>query len=159
VSQEPYVVRKLGLGQLVPIVVFAGWLAFIEILGFDFPAWALVAAGAWILTASVLATERLRIDEKGIRARPAARIPWADVEGVSTRGNALAVKLKPGASLPRGIRGMVDGELTLPARGFELDPARVDRAVRSYSDAGGSLSGMPGSGASSSGISAGGPSG
>jgi hypothetical protein len=54
---------------------------------------------------------------------------------------------------------MVDGELALPARGFELDPARIDGAVRAYSDAGGSFSGMPGSGASSSGVSAGGPSG
>jgi hypothetical protein len=54
---------------------------------------------------------------------------------------------------------MIDGELTLAARGFQLDPARVDQAARAYSEAGGSFSGTPGSGASSSGMSAGGPSG
>ncbi|MET0751654.1 MAG: hypothetical protein ABWZ43_11380, partial [Solirubrobacterales bacterium] len=50
-------------------------------------------------------------------------------------------------------------EVTLPARGIELDQARLDQAVRAYADAGGSFSGTPGRGASSSGNSAGGPSG
>ena len=54
---------------------------------------------------------------------------------------------------------MIDGELSLSTRGAEIDSARLDRALRAYSDAGGSFSGTPGSGASSSGMSAGGPSG
>ena len=92
--------------------------------------------------------------------RPAGRIGWEHIEHVNARDTrTLAVRLKPGAPLPRGIRGMIDGEVTLPARGFELDTARVSQAVRAYSDAGGSFSGRPGNGASSSGMSAGGPSG
>jgi hypothetical protein len=160
VSPEPYVVRKIGLQQLLPIAVFAGWLVLISLAGFEFAPAILAIAGAYILLATVLTVERLRVDEKGIRMRPAGRIPWSDVERVTYRNpHVLSIRLKPGAPLPRGVRGMVDGELTIPARDYELDPARLDRAVRSYSEAGGSLSGMPGSGASSSGMSAGGPSG
>jgi Bacterial PH domain len=159
VSPEPYVVRRIGLPQLIPIAVFAGWLALIGVLGFDFPAWVIVAAGAYILVSVALNTERLRIDEKGIRMRPLIRIPWESVEAASADPQALRVRLRQGAPLPRGVRGAIDGEIALPARGFELDPARVDAAVRAYSDAGGSSSGTPGRGASSSGSSAGGPSG
>ena len=112
------------------------------------------------MVVSALNLERLRVDEKGLRVRPAGRIPWNQIERVTYRGpGAVAVKLKPGSPLPRGVRGMVDGEVTLAARGVELDQARLDQAVRAYADAGGSFSGRPGSGASSSGRSAGGPSG
>jgi hypothetical protein len=160
VTPAPYVVRKVGLQQILPIAVFAGWFALISLAGFDFPPAIVAIAGAYILVATVLTVERLRIDERGIRMRPAGRIPWSDVERVTYRNpHVLSIRLKPGAPLPRGGRRMVDGELTLPARDYELDPARLDRAVRSYSEAGGSFSGMPGSGASSSGMSAGGPSG
>jgi hypothetical protein len=160
VTPEPYVVRKFGLQQILPLVVFGGWIAIIGVLGFDIPPLIVAIAGAYIVVAVVLQIERLRVDERGIRMRPAGRIPWSDVEQVTYRNpHVLSIRLKPGAPLPRGVRGMVDGELTLPARDYELDPARLDRALRSYSEAGGSLSGMPGSGASSSGSSAGGPSG
>jgi hypothetical protein len=92
--------------------------------------------------------------------RPAARIPWEQIDAVSSQGpDTLGVRLKPGAPLPRGIGGMIDGELSLSTRGAEIDGTRLDRALRDYSDAGGSFSGTPGSGASSSGRSAGGPSG
>lgn len=130
-SAEPYVVRRLGLAQLIPIVVFAAWLALLEVLGFDLPAAILAIAGAYILVSTALNLERLRIDEKGVRMRPASRIPWGHFQSATARdGHALSIRLKPGAPLPRGIRGMIDGELTLPARGFELEPARVDQAVR-----------------------------
>jgi hypothetical protein len=118
-----------------------------------------VVVVVYVLVVSVLNLERLRIDEKGIKLRP-ARVPWSQIERVSYKSpHELVLKLKPGSPLPRGVRGMVDGEVTLPARGFELDQARLDQAVRAYAEAGGSFSGSPGSGASSSGISAGGPSG
>ena len=157
---EPYIVRRIGPAQLVPVAVFAAWLVFVNIAGFDFPTWILVAAGAYILVTTAINGERLRIDEKGIRARPVARIPWTSVREVRYLGpHEIGVTLRKGAPLPRGVRGMIDGAITLPVSGVELDPARLDGAVRAYSDAGGSLSGMPGSGASSSGRSAGGPSG
>lgn len=157
---EPYVVRRVGLAQVIPVVVFAGWLALLEVAGFDFPTGILVVAAVSILVSTALSLERLRVDDKGVRMRPAARIGWEHIGDVAVRDpHALAIRLKPGAPLPRGIRGMVDGELTLPARGFELDSTRLAGAVAAYSDAGGSFSGTPGSGASSSGMSAGGPSG
>jgi hypothetical protein len=160
VSADPYVVRKLTSAQIIPLVVFVGWLAFLQIAGFDFPPLFIAIAGVYVLGSTALNLERLRIDEKGIRMRPIARIPWQHIDSVSSRDpHLLSLRLKPGAPVPRGVRGMIDGELTLPARGFELDQARLDQAVRAYSDAGGSFSGMPGSGASSSGMSAGGPSG
>ena len=159
-NSEPYIVRKLTAAQLTPLLVFAGWVAILMLTGFDIPTVFLVGVTAYVVVVSALNLERLRIDEKGLRVRPAGRIPWEHIQSVTYRGpHALAVKLKPGAPLPRGVRGMIDGEVTLPARGFELDQARLDQAVRAYADAGGSFSGSPGNGASSSGISAGGPSG
>jgi hypothetical protein len=160
VYSEPYVVRKPTAAQLTPLLVFAGWVAILLLTGFDMPTVFLVVVTLYVVVVSAVNLERLRIDEKGIRVRPAGRIPWEHVRSVTYRDpHAVAVKLKPGSPLPRGVRGMIDGEVTLPARGFELDPARLDQAVRAYSEAGGSFSGMPGSGASSSGRSAGGPSG
>ena len=127
--------------------------------GYDPPTSFLVVVVVYVLVVSVLNLERLRIDEKGIKLRPAS-VPWKQIERVSYKSpHELVLKLKPGSPLPRGVRGVVDGEVTLPARGFELDQARLDQAVRAYADAGGSFSGSPGSGASSSGNSAGGPSG
>jgi hypothetical protein len=160
VNAEPYVVRKLIWAQLTPLALGVAWSAFLWATDFDFPTAFLVLLGLYLVLEIVLKLERLRVDEKGIRVRPAGRIPWEQVQSVTYRGpHALAVRLKPGSPLPRGVRGMVDGEVTLPARGFELDQARLDQAVRAYSEAGGSFSGMPGSGASSSSMSAGGPSG
>jgi len=160
VSSEPYIVRKLTAAQLTPLLVFAGWVAILVSTGFELPTIFLVVAGVYVLVSTVQNVERLRVDEKGVRMRPTRLIEWELIERVSYRGpHELGVKLKPHAPLPRGVRGMIDGELTLPARGFELDPARLDGAVRAYADAGGSFSGSPGSGASSSGMSAGGPSG
>ena len=159
-SPEPYIVRKLGRAQMVPLLVFVVWVAILMLTGFDIPTVFLVVVTIYVVVASVLNLERLRVDEKGLRVRPAGRIPWNQIERVTYRGpHAVAVKLKPGSPLPRGVRGMVDGEVTLPARGIELDQGRLDQAVRAYADAGGSFSGRPGSGASSSGMSAGGPSG
>ena len=156
----PYVVRRLALGQVIPIVVFGGWMALLELSGFAFPAGILVVTAVFVLVSTALNLERLRVDEKGVRMRPAGRIGWEHIDHVAMRDpHTLAIRLRPGAPLPRGIRGMVDGELSLPARGFELDAARLARAVAAYSDAGGSLSGIPGNGASPSGRSAGGPSG
>jgi hypothetical protein len=160
VSPEPYIVRKLGRREVIGLLVLPAWLGILHLLDLDVPRGFLVAVVVYILALTVLNLERLRVDEKGLRVRPAGRIPWNQIERVTYRGpNAVAVKLKPGSPLPRGVRGMVDGEVTLPARGIELDQARLDDAVRAYSDAGGSFSGSPGSGASSSGMSAGGPSG
>ena len=159
-TPEPYVLRKLGPAQLSPLVVLAVWLAFVEIAGFDFPRLIIAGAAAYTLFHILTGTERLRVDAEGVRVRPAARIPWEQIDAVSQHGpDALGLRLKPGAPLPRGIRGMIDGELVLSTRGAEIDRARLDRAVAAYSDAGGSFSGIPGSGASSSGMSAGGPSG
>ena len=152
--------RKVGLGQILPLVVFAVWIALIEFTGLDFPLWVIVAAAAFSLVRLALDTERLRVDAEGLRVRPAARIPWEQIDTVSYQGpETLGLRLRPGAPLPRGIGGMIDGELTLRTRGAELDPARLARAVAAYSDAGGSFSGTPGNGASSSDMSAGGPSG
>jgi hypothetical protein len=160
VSAEPYVVRRLGLAQVIPLVVFVGWLALLQVAGFDFPTGIIVVVAVYVVVSTALTLDRLRIDQKGVRMRPAGRIGWEHIDDVSARDtHTLAIRLTPGAPLPRGVRGMIDGELSLPARGFELDPARVDQAVRGYSEAGGSFSGRPGSGASSSGMSAGGPSG
>ena len=159
-SKEPYVIRKLTASLLVPLLVGVAWFAFLELVGFDIPTLFLVAVAVYVLVTTALNLERLRIDEKGVRVRPAGRIPWEHIESVTYRGpHAVGVKLKPNSPLPKGVRGMIDGEVTLPARGFELDQARLDRAVRAYAEAGGSFSGRPGSGASSSGMSAGGPSG
>jgi len=160
VSAEPYVVRKFGLQQILPLVVFAALVTGVTLAGVDLQTGFVAVAGAYIVFATILQIERLRVDDRGIRMRPAGRIPWSDVEQVIYRNpHVLTIRLKDGATLPRGVRGLVDQEITLPARDYELDPARLDRAVRGYSEAGGSLSGMPGSGASSSGRSAGGPSG
>jgi hypothetical protein len=135
------------------------WVGILMLTGFDIPTVFLVIVTIYVGVVSVVNLERLRIDEKGVKLRP-AHVPWKQVERVIYKGpHELGLKLKPGSPLPRGVRGMVDGEVTLPARGFELDQARLDQAVRAYADAGGSFSGSPGSGASSSGISAGGPSG
>jgi len=159
-TPEPYVLRKVGLGLIVPLVVFVVWIGVIELIGLDFPLWVIVAAAAFVLLRLALDTERLRVDAAGVRVRPAARIPWEQIDAVSHQGgDALRVRLKPGAPLPRGIGGMIDGELRLSTRGAEIDGTKLDRAVRAYSDAGGSFSGTPGNGASSSGMSAGGPSG
>lgn len=159
-SKEPYVVRKLTAALLVPLLVGVAWFAFLELVGFDIPTLFLVAVAVYVLVTTAANLERLRIDAKGVRVRPAGRIPWEHIQSVAYRGpHALGVKLKPDSPLPKGVRGMIDGEVTLPARGFELDQARLDQAVRAYAEAGGSFSGMPGSGASSSGMSAGGPSG
>jgi hypothetical protein len=55
---------------------------------------------SWCHTA--LNLERLRIDEKGVRVRPAGRIPWEHIQSVTYRGpHALAVKLTPDSPLPR----------------------------------------------------------
>jgi hypothetical protein len=160
VSPEPYIVRKLTRAQMVPLLVFVVWVGILMLTGFDIPTVFLVVVTIYVVVVSALNLERLRVDEKGLRVRPAGRIPWSQIERVTYRGpHAVAVKLTPSSPLPRGVRGMVDGEVTLPARGFELDQARLDQAVRAYADAGGSFSGSPGSGASSSGMSAGGPSG
>jgi hypothetical protein len=160
VSREPYIVRKLTRAQMVPLLVFVVWVGILMLTGFDIPTVFLVIVTIYVVVVSALNLERLRIDERGIRVRPAGRIPWEHVQSVTYRGpHALAVKLEPDSPLPKGVRGTVDGEVTLPARGFELDQARLDQAVRAYADAGGSFSGRPGSGASSSGSSAGGPSG
>ncbi len=159
-NSEPYVVRKLTWAQMVPLLALAGWVGILMLAGFDIPTVFLVIVTLYVVVVSAVNLERLRVDEKGIRVRPAGRIPWEHVRSVNYRNpHAVAVKLKPGSPLPRGVRGMIDGEINLPARGFELDQARLDQAVRAYSEAGGSFSGRPGSGASSSGISAGGPSG
>jgi hypothetical protein len=159
VNSEPYVVRKLTRAQVVPLLALAGWVGILVAAGYDPPTPFLVVVVIYVLVVSVLNLERLRIDEKGIKLRPAS-VPWKQIERVSYKSpHELGLKLKPGSPLPRGVRGMVDGEVTLPARGFELDQARLDQAVRAYADAGGSFSGSPGSGASSSGNSAGGPSG
>jgi hypothetical protein len=160
VSPEPYVVRKLTAAQVTPLLVFVGWFALLQVIGFGIPPLFIAAAAAYVLAYTAVNLERLRVDERGIRVRPAGRIPWEDIQSVTARGpHEIGVRLKPNAPLPRGVRGMIDGEVTLPVRGFELDQARLDQAVRAYSEAGGSFSGMPGSGASSSGMSAGGPSG
>ena len=159
-TPEPYVLRKVGLGLIVPLVVFVVWIGVIELIGLDFPLWVIVAAAAFVLLRLALDTERLRVDAAGVRVRPAARIPWAQIDAVHYQGpDTIGLRLKPGAPLPSGIKGMIDGELTLSTRGAEIDRARLDSAVAAYSDAGGSFSGTPGNGASSSGMSAGGPSG
>jgi hypothetical protein len=146
--------------QVTPLLVFVAWFALLQVIGFGIPPLFVAAAAIYVVVYTVVNAERLRVDEQGVRVRPAARIPWEHIQSVTARGpHELGVRLKPGSPLPRGIRGMIDGEVTLPARGFELDQARLDQAVRAYSEAGGSFSGMPGSGASSSGMSAGGPSG
>jgi hypothetical protein len=160
VSGEPYVVRKLTRAQLVPLAVGVVWCALLWVTRLGFPVAFFIVLAIYLVVEIALKLERLRVDEKGIRVRPAGRIPWDGIEHVSYKGpHELGLKLKPGSPLPRGVQGMIDGEVTLPARGFELDEARLDQAVRAYSEAGGSFSGMPGSGASSSGMSAGGPSG
>jgi hypothetical protein len=159
-TPEPYVLRKLSPAQLTPLIVLAVWLAFVEVAGFDFPLLVIGAAAAYAVFHAARDTERLRVDAEGVRVRPAARIPWAQLDAVSYEGpETIGLRLKPGAPLPTGIQGMIDGELVLGTRGAEIDRAELDRAVSAYSDAGGSFSGMPGSGASSSGMSAGGPSG
>ena len=159
-TPEPYVVRKLGFAQFTPLVVLAVWLVFVEVAGFDFPRLLIAAVAAWAIFQVARGTERVRVDAEGVRVRPAARIPWTQIDWVHYQGpDTIGLRLKPGAPLPSGIKGMIDGELSLSTRGAEIDRAALDRAVATYSDAGGSFSGMPGSGASSSGISAGGPSG
>ncbi len=82
---EPYVLRKVGLALFMPLVVFAVWLAVIELVGFDFPLWVIVAAAAFVLFRVALDTERLRVDADGVRVRPAARIPWAQIDAVHYR--------------------------------------------------------------------------
>jgi hypothetical protein len=122
VSREPYIVRKLTRAQMVPVLVFVVWVAILMLTGFDIPTVFLVVVTIYVVVVSALNLERLRVDEKGIRVRPAGRIPWEHVQSVTYRGpHAVALKLKPGSPLPRGVRGMVDGEVTLPARGIELD--------------------------------------
>ena len=159
-NREPYVVRKLTTAQLVPLMAGVAWFAFLELVGLDFPTVFLVIVAVYVVAVTALGIERLRVDEKGVRVRPAGRIPWDQIERVTYRSpHELGLTLKPGSRLPKGVRGMIDGQVVLPARGVELDQARLDQAVRAYSEAGGSFSGMPGSGASSSGMSAGGPSG
>ena len=159
-TPEPYLLRKAGLGQILPPVLFAVWIAALEAAGLDFPLWVLVVAATFPLVRLVLDTERLRIDADGVRVRPAARIPWAQIDAVSQQGpDTVGVRLKPGAALPRGTGGMVDGEHALSTRGAEIDRARFDRAVRDYSAAGGSFSGTPGQRRVLLGMSAGGPSG
>jgi len=159
-TPEPYVLRKFGPAQVMPLAFLAAWIAFVEIAGFDFPTLILVGAGAYAVFRAVADLERLRVDAEGVRVRPAARIPWAQIDAVHYQGpDTIGLRLKPGAPLPSGIKGMIDGELTLSTRGAEIDRAALDRAVAAYADAGGSFSGIPGSGASSSGRSAGGPSG
>jgi hypothetical protein len=139
----------------VTLLVGVAWFAFLELVGFDIPTLFLVAVAVYVLVTTAANLERLRIDAKGVRVRPAGRIPWEHIQSVAYRGpHALGVKLKPDSPLPKVVRGMIDGEVTLPARGFELD-----QAGRANAEAGGSFSGMPGSGASSSGMSSGGPSG
>ena len=64
-TPEPYVLRKVGLGLVVPLVVFVVWLAVIELLGLDFPRWVIVAAAAFVLLRLALDTERLRVDAVG----------------------------------------------------------------------------------------------
>ena len=152
--------RKLGPAQFTPLVVLAVWLGFVEVAGFDFPRLLIAVVAAWAIFQVARGTERLRVDADGVRVRPADRIPWAQIDRVHYQGpDTIGLRLKPGASLPSGTRGMIDGELTLSTRGAEIDRAALDRAVAAYADAGGSFSGIPGNGASSSGRSAGGPSG
>jgi hypothetical protein len=142
------------------VILIAVGLAILRLTGFDLPTGYQIAVVAYILVVGVQSLERLRVDDKGIRVPPFGRIPWERVQSVTCRSpHQLGVKRKPDAPLPRRVRGMVDGEVTLPVRDIELDPGRLDRAVRAYADAGGSFSGRPGNGASSSGMSAGGPSG
>ncbi len=96
-SAEPYVVRRLGLAQVIPLVVFVGWLALLQVAGFDFPTGIIVVVAVYVVVSTALTLDRLRIDEKGVRMRPAGRIGWEHIDHVT-------------------------------ARGFELDPARVDQS-------------------------------
>jgi hypothetical protein len=102
VSKEPYVVRKLTVALLVPLLVGVAWFAFLELVGFDIPTLFLVAVAVYVLVTAAANLERLRIDAKGIRVRPAGRVPWQHIQRVTYRGpHALGVKLKPDSPLPK----------------------------------------------------------
>ena len=124
VSAEPYVVRRLGLAQLIPIVVSRpGWRSWRSSASTSRPR---SSRSPRLHPRQHRAQpRRLRIDEKGVRMRPASRIPWEHIQA----GRDRARRARPRASassraprFPRGIRGMIDGELTLPRAACELDP-------------------------------------
>lgn len=83
----------------------------------------------------------LGVTRRGVRLAGGASVPWPSVAAiVVARGRPgwVGVRLRPGAPLPRGVRGIVEDPadpslvaagLRRPIIGWVLDPHRLVRAV------------------------------
>jgi hypothetical protein len=139
---KPYVVRKLRLAPVLQMVVVTAFLflgpRLLGLSGFPVIFVAVfIATGLWY---GWQATLVLRVDDAGVRLlhrtpqrnrRDVAVIPWTSIhELVLTEDDPpqFAVRLKNGAPLPAGVRGVIhdpDRPTTAPELTVELP--RADR--------------------------------
>jgi hypothetical protein len=124
-----YVVRRPRPSALVSFLLTAGVLTvFVTRFDFSRPIFALVLLVA--LGALYRDTQVLRVDEKGVRMRPAF-VPWSSIDSVVADGEQIGVRLRRDAPLPEGVRGVIHD----PAGTPQVPPALRRRVRRLDHDA------------------------
>jgi len=143
---KPYVIRKPRLAPVVQMVVVIAFL-FLgpRLLGLNGFPWifvfVFVATGLWYTWQATLV---LRVDDAGVRIlrrtpqrnrRDVAVIPWTSIhELVLTEDDPprFAVRLKSGAPLPSGVRGVIhDPNRPTTAPELTVELPRADRTALS----------------------------
>jgi hypothetical protein len=136
---KPYVIRRLRPSAFVPLLGSAAIVAFV--IAFDFAWWFAAAAAAIALFEAWRATLVLRVDAKGVRIgqRPNRRIPqpfvpWTSIQEVALTESdppEIAVRLKHGAPLPRGVDAAIHdpSQTTVAAPRLRMPVHRADRSA------------------------------
>jgi hypothetical protein len=129
-------VRRLKPALALQAVIATAGFA-LAILGFDFPPALIALAGALALFQLWSLSLVLRVDDGGVRMGRAF-VPWGSIDTVVADGEEVGVRLRHGAQLPDGVRGVIhdpDGTPSVPPdlriRVPGLDRAALAAAVGS----------------------------
>jgi hypothetical protein len=139
----PYVIRRLQARPLLSRLPFVAVFGFVAIVVLDVSVFFLVLAAGVVLYGLWTDSLLLKVDATGVKTRR-YHVPWSSIrELVLTESDPpeLAVRLRPGAPLPNGVRAIIHDpsqpdaiapglRTQLPAGG--VDRARLQQAAADY---------------------------
>lgn len=135
-TDRPYVVRRLGASVALNVVALAGFVVLALVL-FDVPRLFVGVAVVVALVQAWGASLVLRVDQAGVRMGARRFVPWESIEAVVAAEEEVGVRLRRGAPLPRGVRGVIHdpeglGPVVARAAVPGLDRAALGTAVAAF---------------------------
>ena len=122
-------VRRVSAGLAIQLVLAIGGCV-LAILEFDFPTALIVIVGVLALYRLWSLSVLLKVDDDGVRVGRAF-VPWGSIAAVVADGEQVGVRLRHGAQLPHGVRGVIhdpDGTPSVPPD-LRVRVPRLDRAA------------------------------